>query len=114
MKLSIQFCGGCNPRIDRGNIARELQKAGTDIGLDVVLNSPDADITVFLSGCLSGCALKYNPHDPPYVEVAAATVDGIDVPEERIVAEVMMKVRQMHDRLEAEICQKNRERRDGA
>jgi len=97
MTVGIQFCGGCNPRIDRGRIAQELQKSLVGMGFDVVFNSPDADFVVFLSGCLSGCAFKHNPKDPPYVTVAAATVDGVEVAEDRIVPEVLlnssMKVR---------------------
>jgi hypothetical protein len=114
MTVGIQFCGGCNPRIERGQIAFELQKALADIGFDVVFNSADADFMVFLSGCLSGCAFKYNPKDPPYVTVAAATVDGGEVSAERIVPEVLMKVRQFYERLETEIRKEDHKRRDGA
>ncbi len=114
MTVGIQFCGGCNPRIDRGQIALELQKAFIDMGFDVVFNSPDTDFVVFLSGCLSGCAFKYNPKDPPYVMVAAATVDGVEMPAERIVPEVLMKVRKFYERLETEIRKEDHERRDGA
>ena len=112
--VGIQFCGGCNPRIDRGAIALELQKAFADMGLDVVFNSPETDFVIFLSGCLSGCAFKYNPKDPPYVTVAASTVDGVEVPAERIVPEVLMKVRQFNERLETEIREEDYERPDGA
>ena len=91
--VAIQFCGGCNPRIDRGAIARELQTELARLGVNVVFNSPDADLVVFLSGCLSGCAYKYNPQDPPYVTVAAATVDDAEIPAEMIVTEVLLKIR---------------------
>ena len=50
MTVGIQFCGGCNPRIDRGQIALELQKALVDRDFDVVFNSPEADFVIFLSG----------------------------------------------------------------
>jgi len=104
MKVSIRFCGGCNPRIDRGKIARELQKAFAGMGLDVVFNVPDADFAVFLSGCSSECTLKFNPQDPPYVTVAATTVNGLDVSEENIVPAVLEAVeafRQGQDRAAA-------------
>jgi hypothetical protein len=92
--IGIQFCGGCNPRIDRGQIALELHKALVDMGMDVIFNTSDAEFTVFLSGCLSGCALKFNLKEPPLVEVAAATVDGVAMPVEGIVTEVLKKVSQ--------------------
>jgi hypothetical protein len=94
LTVGIQFCGGCNPRIDRGQVALALQQALSDEGFEVVFNSPGADIVIFLSGCMSECAFKYNPKDPPYVTVAATTVDGVEAPEDRIVPEVLMKVRQ--------------------
>jgi len=113
MTVGINFCGGCNPRIDRGRIALDLQKALAIMGLDVVFNTPDADFVVFLSGCMSGCAYKYNPKDPPYVTIAVNTVDGAEVPEERIVTEVLVKVRQFNERLETETRKEDHERRGG-
>jgi hypothetical protein len=112
--VGIQFCGGCNPWIDRGQISRELQRALVDMGFDVVFNSLDADFVIFLSGCLSGCAFKFNPKDPPYVTVAAVTVDGVEMSADRIVPEVLMKVRQFYERLETEIRKEDHECRDGA
>ena len=97
--VSIQFCGGCNPRIDRGRIALELQQALEGMGYRVVYNSLDVDFVIFLSGCMSGCAFKFNPKDPPYVTVAAATVDGEEVGEARIVPDVLRKVRKFYERL---------------
>ena len=90
--VCIQFCGGCNPRIDRGRIAIQLQNELLDRGFNVVFNNPAADYTVFLSGCLSGCAFKFNPREPPFVAVAESTVDGTEIPLETIVWEVLRKV----------------------
>jgi len=112
--IGIRFCGGCNPRIDRGRIARELEQALASMGHTVVYNSPDADFVIFLSGCLSGCAFKYNPKDPPYVSVAATAVDGEEAGEARIVPDVLRKVRQYDERLERKIRQEDHERGRGA
>jgi hypothetical protein len=114
MTVGIQFCGGCNPRIDRGQIALELQKAIVDMGFDVVFNSPAADFMVFLSGCLLGCAFKLNPPEPRFVIVAGATVGFVELDEDLIVSEVIRKVRQYYERLETEIRKEDHERRDGA
>jgi hypothetical protein len=105
--IGIRFCGGCNPRIDRGRIARELEQALAAMGHPVVYNSDGADLVIFLSGCLSGCAFKYNPKDPPYIAVAATTVDGEEAGEDRIVPEVLRKVRQYDERLETDIRKEN-------
>jgi pyruvate-formate lyase-activating enzyme len=96
MTVSIQFCGGCNPRIDRGEIALALQKALADRGFEVVFNRLDADFVIFLSGCTSGCAFKFNPTNPPYVTIAGTTVDNEDVGETRIVPEVLRKVKEFY------------------
>jgi hypothetical protein len=109
MTVSIQFCGGCNPRIDRGRIARELQQALVETGYEVVFNSLDADFVIFLSGCMSGCAFKFNPKDPPYVTVAATMVDNEEVGEALIIPEVLRRVRQYDERLKTEIRKENHE-----
>ena len=114
MTVGIQFCGGCNPRIDRGQLARELQKELVDMRFEVTFNNPYADIVVFLCGCLSGCAFKLSPTEPRFVIVAGATLDSVELGEDLIVSEVIRKVRQYYDRLETEIRKEDHERRDGA
>lgn len=100
--VSIQFCGGCNPRIDRGRIALELKTELEENGFQVSFNKPDSEFVIFLSGCMSSCAAKFNPRNPPYITVAANTVD-IDVTDEtRIVPEILRKVREYYE-LETEI-----------
>jgi len=114
MTVGIQFCGGCNPRINRGQIALELQKELVAMGFEVFFNNLNVDILVFLSGCLAGCAFKLNPTKPRLVIVAGATLDGIELGDDLIVSEVIIKVRQYYERLEAEIRKEDHERRDGA
>lgn len=106
-QVSIRFCGGCNPRIDRGRIAKELQGIFESLGMRVIFNSSVADIVVYLSGCLSGCALKFYPADVPHVTVADHSVDMEQVGEVRIVPEVTRKVKEYYERLETEIRKKN-------
>ncbi len=106
-KVSIRFCGGCNPRIDRGRIAGELQRLFAEMGMETVFNSIDADIVIYLSGCLSGCAWKLHPAVVPHVNVADHTVDMETAEEARIVPEVTRKVKEYYERLEAEILKKN-------
>jgi hypothetical protein len=114
MTVSIQFCGGCNPRIDRGQIARELQQALVDMGHEVIFNRLDADVVIFLSGCMSGCAFKFNPTNPPYITVAATTVDGEEVDATRIIPEVLRKLKQIRERQETELRKGSYVRMDAA
>lgn len=108
-QVSIQFCGGCNPRIDRGRIALELKRKLEGIGFHVCFNKPDTEFVIFLSGCMSSCAFKFNPRNPPYVTVAANTVDTDEIDEARIVPEVLRKVKAYYERLETEIRKEDTE-----
>ena len=110
MTVGIQFCGGCNPRIDRGKISRELQQALVGMGHDVVFNSLDADIVIFLSGCMSGCAFKFNPKDPPYIMVAATTVDREEVGEAHIIPEVLGRVKNIFAQPDTGMRRENHDR----
>ena len=98
MTVSIQFCGGCNPRIDRGQVARELQEAMEAMDIEVVFNTLVADVVIFLSGCMSGCAFKFHPTTPPYITIAATTVDDEEVGPARIVPQTLRKLQQIPGR----------------
>lgn len=104
--VGIQFCGGCNPRIDRGKIALELQKELVVTGFDVAFNNLDADIVIFLSGCPSGCAVKLNHKEPRIITVAGATVDGLELGEDLIVWEVIKRVGIIYERLKTNTARK--------
>ncbi|HWR45711.1 hypothetical protein [Sporomusa sp.] len=59
-RISIRFCGGCNPQIDRGVIAGQLRASLTGRGYEVVFNQYDADVIIYLSGCTADCANRYS------------------------------------------------------
>ncbi|WP_371372672.1 hypothetical protein [Sporomusa aerivorans] len=92
-KISITFCGGCNPRIDRGKVAAEVRAMLQAGGCQIGYNSLDADFVIYISGCTANCAFKYNHVSGPFVQVAAATVDAAAVREEELAAEIVTKVR---------------------
>jgi hypothetical protein len=91
-RVSIIFCGGCNPRIDRGLVAGELARRLAARGCRLVYNDRDADLLVLLSGCTAGCAGRDLPPGIPAVAVAAATVDAVAVPEADLAATVADKI----------------------
>ena len=90
-RVSIIFCGGCNPRIDRGLIADAIACRLADCGCTVVYNDRAADLLVCLSGCTAGCAGHDAPAGSPAIAVAAAAVDAVAVPEEQIADVVAAK-----------------------
>lgn len=69
------------------------------MGFEIVFNRLDADFLIYLSGCQSGCAFKFNPTNPPYITVAGLEVDHEEVDAARIVAEVLGKVKKHFNKL---------------
>ncbi len=99
-RVSINFCGGCNPRINRGNVAGEVKDLLTSYGYRISFNSFDVNLVIYLSGCTSNCAQKYSKCDIPSVVVAALTVDTEICDESMIVVEIVKRVRSFYEQLE--------------
>lgn len=98
-RIGIQFCGGCNPHIDRGSIAMELRDRLADEGYEIVWNRTDCDFVIFISGCTASCAERQSCGEPS-IRVAAATVDFIDVAEHEMTAKIIKKVANYFEQLE--------------
>jgi len=92
-RISINFCGGCNPRIDRGKAARQVQEILIAKGYEVGYNVLDADFVIYLSGCTANCAVKHKAGNLPAMIVAALTIDAAAINKEDLVNEIVMKVR---------------------
>ncbi|HMM22556.1 MAG TPA: hypothetical protein PKA10_17675 [Selenomonadales bacterium] len=99
-RISIKFCGGCNPRIDRGSVAEEIKRYGLENGIEILYNSLDADLIIFLSGCSANCAGHYCKSDKPCVVIAANSIDAIAVREDDLGTQAVKKVRDYFERLE--------------
>ncbi|OAM96194.1 hypothetical protein SAMN04515679_4389 [Pelosinus fermentans] len=102
-KISIVFCGGCNPWIDRGRIAAKVQDILLGMGYEVCYNSLDVDFVIYMSGCTANCALKYNHNDCPSAVVAAATLDAVAVEPAELVTDIVTKVRNYFEQLEKSV-----------
>jgi len=85
MVVSITFCGGCNPKIDRGSIGNKLKEILEGLGVSVVWNSLEAGFVVFISGCSTSCACRWKRPAIPSVIVAGTSVNHREVAEEDIV-----------------------------
>ena len=57
MKFRAKFCGGCNPRYDRGKAYNTLKERLKEKGIDLELASEDEKATMLLliSGCSNCC-----------------------------------------------------------
>lgn len=92
-RVSINFCGGCNPQINRSEIAQKVQERLTEMGYLVFFNESNSDLIIYLSGCSSNCAQRYSTNYFPCLVVAASTLDAIAVDEDHLVDEIVIRVR---------------------
>lgn len=99
-RVGVKFCGGCNPRIDRGRIAKEAAKYLAREGIEVIYSLKAAQFAVYISGCTANCAAKYNVIDIPSVVVSGEMINSLAVEEKKIVNEIVMKVRNYFEQLE--------------
>jgi hypothetical protein len=54
-RLAIKFCGGCNPTIERGQLARIIRQGLAD-GVRWVSAEEEVDLLLIICGCLTACA----------------------------------------------------------
>jgi len=93
-RISVKFCGGCNPRINRGKLASAVCDAAALSDYKLVYNSLDASLIIFISGCQANCAWRYGATNNPSIIVAGSTIDAIEVIEERLIGELLIKVKE--------------------
>ncbi len=98
--ISITFCGGCNPRIDRGGLAKRVCELINEYGYTVVFNKPDADFIIYISGCSANCAWRYSKAQAAHTIVAGAVIDSFAVTEAELAGKIMSRVRDYIERLE--------------
>lgn len=92
-KVSICFCGGCNPRIDRAAIAKELKALLLEYGCAVVYNEQEsAQLIIYLSGCTANCVYKEDEiTNKNCIVVAGEMVDSMVIHENMLVNEIAVK-----------------------
>lgn len=55
MKVGVKFCGGCNPRYDRGEALKKLKEHLTDIRWVTGKKEEICDYWLLICGCQRGC-----------------------------------------------------------
>lgn len=60
MTIGIKYCGGCNPKYDRGNIVTKLTNEFKDLTVELAKEGKIYDLIVVLCGCTSCCANHQN------------------------------------------------------
>ena len=61
--LAIKFCGGCNPVIDRGPLARSIRENLRGL-VHWVPAEEETDLLLIICGCLTACAEQPGVTDP--------------------------------------------------
>ncbi len=56
MKVGIKYCGGCNPRYDRGRVFRDLKKEYPEIEFEYAMEGEKYDKLLVIGGCTNNCA----------------------------------------------------------
>lgn len=56
MKCGVRFCGGCNPRFDRGKALKEIEREARDIEFVHAQEDDVYDLLLVMGGCSSCCA----------------------------------------------------------
>lgn len=90
-KISIFFCGGCNPKINRRQVAEELKHHVSGNGHVISYNNADADFVVYLSGCSVSCAERNKKAGTPFIVVAGASIDSMAMEKESLAAGIIKK-----------------------
>jgi len=56
MKVGVRYCGGCNPRYDRGGVFQEIRDRLQDMDFEVAKEGVEYDALLVIGGCTSCCA----------------------------------------------------------
>jgi hypothetical protein len=95
--VAINFCGGCNPMIDRRDVALEIKDALLERGFSVVFNNRTADATIQLSGCARNCVASQQATDRPAVAIAGRSIDAFGVGEDQLAHRAVTAVTMLLD-----------------
>lgn len=55
-KIALRYCGGCNPRYDRINFVRRLQRQFPDLQMEVFEPRGEYQAVLVICGCSAQCA----------------------------------------------------------
>lgn len=91
--VAINFCGGCNPVINRGDIAVEIRSALVADGFAVGFNDWNAGFIVRLSGCPTNCTSREHPPGPPEAVIAGRTFGAVTAAEGQLADLAIAAVR---------------------
>lgn len=91
MRVGIKYCGGCNPAIDRGLLARRVVEGIGPAGCRVQYSDfSGCEAVLVINGCSVACA--ETPGGRGLITVAGPSLDGEACPEEQLPNRVTEKI----------------------
>ncbi len=96
--IGVRYCGGCNPRIDRSRVVKDVRAGLERIGLKVDFTTDKeqpVDVVLLINGCMHACLEGEYPtsgHDQQLVSVRGEMVDDQYVEEDRIPEFLVEKI----------------------
>jgi hypothetical protein len=81
MQVSIKFCGGCNPNIDRVAVAEKVKKQLENSGIAVNYNNLNADFVLYINGCKAACVSRQVAENQECAIIAGSNLNNWDVSE---------------------------------
>jgi hypothetical protein len=92
MKVFVQYCGGCNPCIDRVGVVKELIRLAD--GMEVGDDGETSEWRLVMNGCKVGCReTDLDPADARVLFVAGCSVQGEDVEEKDIPVTLLQQIK---------------------
>ena len=68
MKIGVRFCGGCNPRFDRGLALEQIRISKPDDEFLHAVEGEEYDMLLVIGGCTNCCATFDHFHSHTGVE----------------------------------------------
>ena len=56
IKCGVRFCGGCNPRFDRGKALKEIEQDVKNMDFTHAIEGELYDVLLVIGGCANCCA----------------------------------------------------------
>jgi len=96
-RISVKYCGGCNPRIDRSKFVDELKKklAG-DLFVAIGSSMEKCELGILVCGCPVACADRPETRSPAleWIVVSGPSVGSEPVSESELAAVVALKIKE--------------------
>ena len=78
LRITVKYCGGCNPTYDRTDIVAHLQQDYPKVQINYIIqdkNWPESDVVLVVSGCRKGNCFEYDNLKGKLGQILVSTAD---------------------------------------